>query len=154
MNAITAVAPRTTHLAPAMLRPLRVAAIASLGWLSWGAAIAADTMVTTDDLLKNPQFKSAYLAALGPKAKEKWLREMTNSSLVRNVKLDGVDYQVAAPCKPHDCGDNNLLVIYSPTKGAVYGSLHEKGRTTLIGAPGPALGAELERMWTKEFRQK
>lgn len=129
-------------------------AFAAIVSAAWSLSGAAEPMVTVEDLLKNPQFKTAYLAALGPKAKEKWLREMSNSSLVRNVRIEGEDYQVASPCKPHDCGDNNLLLIYAPAKGTVYGSLYEKGKTTLIGAPGPALGAELERMWKKEFRQQ
>lgn len=154
MSLSNAARPRPAWRAPSVRRALRLAAIVCAAWTLPAGAAAAEPMVTVQDLLKNPQFKTAYFAALGPKAKEKWLREMTNSSLVRSVRIDGDDYQVAAPCKPHDCGDNNLLVIYSPTKGAVYGSLHEKGSTTLIGAPGPALGAELARMWKKEFRQQ
>ena len=119
-----------------------------------GAACAADPMVTTDDLLRDPKFKAAYLGALGPKAKERWLATMTNSALVRRVSVGGEDYQVATPCKPHDCGDNNLLLLYSPAKGVVYGKLFEKGRSTPIGQPDAAMSAELERMWSKEFRQK
>lgn len=119
-----------------------------------GAARGAEPMTTTDDLLKDPKFRSAYLGALGPKAKEKWLATMSNSSLVRRVSLAGDDYQVASPCKPHDCAENNLLVLYAPAKGVVFGRLHEKGKATLIGAPGPAMAAELEKMWKKEFRQQ
>jgi hypothetical protein len=115
---------------------------------------AAESMVSAADLLKNPKFKSAYFAALGPRAKERWLASMSNSALVRTVSFAGVDYQVASPCKPHDCGDTNLLVLYSPTKGTVVGKLHEKGRTTLLGAPDAALATELEKLWKKEFRQQ
>lgn len=119
-----------------------------------GAAHAAEPMVMTDDLLKDSKFRSAYVAALGPKAREKWLATMTNSAPVARVALAGDTYQVATPCKPHDCADNNLLMLYSPKSGAVYGKLYEKGRTTLLGAPNPALAAELERLWKKEFRQQ
>ena len=122
-------------------------------WLASGPARAADPMVTTDDLLKDPKFKSVYLGALGPKAKEKWLATMTNSALVTRVAVAGDTYQMATPCRPHDCADNNLLLLYAPAKG-VYGKLYEKGRTTLLGAPSPALTAELERLWRKEFRQQ
>ena len=122
-------------------------------WLA-GAAWAADPMITTDDLLKDPKFKAAYLGALGPKAKERWLAQMSNSSLVRKVSVGGDEYQVATPCKPHDCGDNNLLLLYSPARGVVYGKLFEKGRSTPLGQPNAAMSAELDRMWNKEFRQK
>lgn len=111
-------------------------------------------MVSTADLLRDPKFKGAYLAALGPKAKEKWLATMTNSALVRKVSVAGDEYQVATPCKPHDCGDNNLLLLYSPAKGVVYGKLFEKGKSMPIGQPSAAMSAELDRMWNKEFRQK
>lgn len=79
---------------------------------------------------------------------------MTNSSMVRKVTVLGEEYLVAAPCKPHDCAENNLLVLYGPAKGTVVGNLHEKGRDTLIGTPAPAMAAELGRMWKKEFRQQ
>jgi hypothetical protein len=130
-----------------------VALAFACAWLCTNAAGAADPMVTTDDLLKDPKFKTVYLGALGPRAKEKWLATMTNSALVTKVAVAGDAYQMATPCKPHDCGDNNLLLLYSPAKG-VYGKLYEKGRTTLLGAPGPVMTAELERLWKKEFRQQ
>jgi Inhibitor of vertebrate lysozyme (Ivy) len=117
-------------------------------------AAAAEPMLTTADLLKDPKFESAYRAALGPKANQKWLITMTNSALVSQVTLAGETFQVATPCKPHDCGDNNLLLLYAPGRGLVYGKLYEKGRTTLLGAPSAPMVAELERLWKKEFRQQ
>jgi hypothetical protein len=129
--------------------------VSGLPGLLWAAsALAADPMVTTDDLLKNAKFKSAYVAALGPRAKERWLAAMSNSALVRNVSIGGAVYQVATPCKPHDCGDNNLLLLYAPASGAVHGKLYEKGKTTWIGSPDAAMSAELDKLWKKEFRQQ
>ncbi|MEP7327771.1 MAG: Ivy family c-type lysozyme inhibitor [Betaproteobacteria bacterium] len=128
-----------------------VVAVAGI-WVT--TTLAADSMVTTDDLLKSPKFKSVYAAALGPKGKERWLSTMTNSALVREVVIAGDRFQVATPCKPHDCGDNNLLLLFSPAKGVVFGKLYEKGKTTLLGAPDPGMISELEKMWKKEFRQQ
>jgi inhibitor of lysozyme (Ivy) len=130
------------------------AAAAYLGAAWLVGAVAADEMTTTDDLLKSPKFKTAYLAALGPKAKEKWLATMTNSGLVRTETVAGERWQVATPCKPHDCADNNLFLLYSPSRGALVGHLYEKGRVTTLGSPDAALGAELQRLWNKEFRQR
>jgi hypothetical protein len=130
------------------------AVVACLAGAWLGGALAADAMTTTDDLLKNPKFKSAYLAALGPKAKEKWLATMTNSGLVRDETIAGERWQVATPCKPHDCGDNNLLLLYSPSRGAVVGHLYEKGKVTPIGSPSAEMGATLQKLWNKEFRQR
>lgn len=136
-------------------RITKKAAVAALAAASMaGLAHGAETMTTTADLLRDAKFKAAYLGALGPRAKEKWLATMSNSALVRKVSVAGEDYQVATPCKPHDCADNNLMLLYSPARGVVYGWLHERGRPTPIGNPSPAMNAELERMWNKEFRQK
>ncbi|HPU53874.1 MAG TPA: Ivy family c-type lysozyme inhibitor [Burkholderiaceae bacterium] len=120
----------------------------------FGALAAAASPVTTADLLKDPKFKSAYRAALGSEAAQKWLIGMTNSGQVYEVILAGETFQVATPCKPHDCADNNLLLLYSPAKGLVYGHLHQQGRATLLGAPGTAMRLELQRLWRKEFRQQ
>jgi hypothetical protein len=136
------------------IRWCKQAAIACLAAAWLGGALAAEPMTTTDDLLKNPKFKSAYVAALGPKAKEKWLATMTNSALVRDETIAGERWQVATPCKPHDCGDNNLLLLYSASRGAVVGHLYENGKVTTLGSPSAAMSAQLQRLWNKEFRQR
>jgi hypothetical protein len=131
----------------------RVAAcLAGAGWALAAAGAAAQT--GPDELLKSPKFKAAYLAALGPKAKDKWLATLSNSALVDTKTVAGESYQVATPCKPHDCADNNLLLLYSPARNVVYGHLYEKGKVTALGSPPPALGAEMQKMWTREFRQR
>lgn len=130
--------------------------VAALAAALTAAAVAhaADAMLTAADLLKNPKFKSAYTAALGPRANERWLAAMSNSAPVRTIQVAGEAYQVATPCKPHDCADNNLLLLYAPASGKVYGHLHESGRVTLIGQPSPGLNRELARLWKQEFRQQ
>lgn len=131
------------------------AATASIAGVALAAfAAAANAQTTTDELLKSPKFKAAYLAALGPKASEKWLATMANSGLVRTETVAGESWQVATPCKPHDCADHNLLLLYSPGRGAVQGYLYERGKVTTLGSPSAAMGAELQRMWNKEFRQR
>ncbi len=136
---------------PTLARRFAVLLLASL---CGGIAAATEPLVTTADLLKDPKFRSAYRSALGAKAGQKWLSAMSNSAPVSRLTLAGEDFQLATPCKPHDCADNNLLLLYSPARGQVYGKLYEKGRTTLLGAPSAAMGAELERLWKKEFRQQ
>jgi hypothetical protein len=128
--------------------------VVTIGCCIAAVGYAADSMVTTDDLLKDSQFKTAYSRTLGSRAKERWLATMTNSAPVRTVTIAGELYQVATPCKPHDCAENNLLLLYSPAKKAAFGKLYERGKTTLIGAPTPTITVELEKMWRREFRQQ
>ncbi len=101
------------------LKTALVSLICTLMAFNAGIAQQPGAMVTTGDLLKDPKFKSAYLISLGPKANEKWLVTMTNSSLVQTISLAGDTFQVATPCKPHDCGENNLLLLYARAKGSV-----------------------------------
>lgn len=122
--------------------------------LCGGLARAAEPMVMPDELLRDAGFRPAYAAALGARAKTPWLAKLDNSAPVRTVTVGGVAYRVATPCKPHDCADNNMLVMYAPSTQAVVGKLFEKGRATLVGSPDATLAAEIERLWRKEFRQQ
>lgn len=120
-----------------------------------GLAAAADEPITTaEDLLKDGRFKRAYVGALGPKAQLPWAARMSNSAPVRRHVFRTVDYQVATPCKPHDCADHNLLLLYAPASGQVFGHLNERNRVTSIGNPDPELARELARLWKQEFRQQ
>ena len=106
------------------------------------------------DLLRDPGFKAAWLQALGPQAKEAWLARMTGpASELRKVKVGGQDFALAAVCKPHDCADNNTVILWTPKPGVLHALVHLKGRDTLLGNPSPAMAAELKRLWAAEWRQ-
>ena len=60
--------------------------------------------------------------------------------------------QLAAICKPRDCGENNGVLLYDAAGGAVYGKVYQAGRTTLLGDPPPPLAAELDKLWRQEWR--
>jgi hypothetical protein len=120
------------------------------------AAYPATKWHTPSDFLKDPLFKTVYYKALGAKAKERWLAEMDGPAPeVKNVTFGGVEYAMGAVCKPRDCGDNNMVLLYSAAQGAVYAKIFEGGRrSTLIGAPPPVIAAELDRLWAQEWRQQ
>ena len=120
---------------------------------SSGGTAGAATSPT--DLLRDARFKSAYLAALGPLAREVWLRRLDGpASPNRQVQVAGGNYTLAATCKPHDCGDNNMVLLYAPASGVIYGKVLQQGtRSTYFGAPSPPVAAALERLWRAEWRQ-
>jgi hypothetical protein len=105
--------------------------------------------------LADARFKAAYHAALGPRVRERWLARLEGPAPEpRRLRLGGDEYVLHSVCKAHDCHDNNLVLLYSPARGVAYGKVFEGGaRSTLIGAPPPAVAAELERLWRKEWRQ-
>jgi inhibitor of lysozyme (Ivy) len=115
----------------------------------------SDSMVGPPELLNDPNFKSAYYKALGPKVKESWLARLDGPAPpVKKIKIAGTDYLFASACKNHDCADNNTVLLYSAAQGIVYGKIVQQRRAALIGAPPPAVVAELDRLWAAEWRQK
>ena len=60
---------------------------------------------------------------------------------------------LVSTCKNHDCFDYNVVLLYSGPQDVVYGKVYQKGRSTLIGSPPPAVASELDKLWKSEFRR-
>ncbi len=106
------------------------------------------------DYVRDRKFKALHRKAIGAKAREPWITDLDGPAPpARMVTVAGTDYRLLAVCKPHDCADNKLIVLYSPANKAVYGRIFERGRVTLIGRPSAEVAAELERLWQTEWRQ-
>ncbi len=112
------------------------------------------TDLTAAGLLYDPQAKAAYYKALGPLVKEPWLATLDGpSSENRAVKVAGADFVKVATCKNHDCADNKTVLLWAAgTPDVVYGKVYQRGKSTLIGSPPPAVAAELEKLWKSEWR--
>lgn len=119
------------------------------------SAVQSQRMLEPAELLRDPKFKALYLKALGPKSKTPWLARMDGPApTTRMVKVGGRNYILAAFCKNHDCGDNSAVLLYAADRGILYGTIFERGRTTLIGTPPPAVAVELGKLWKREWRQQ
>jgi hypothetical protein len=106
------------------------------------------------DLLKNPRFRDAWKQATGALAREAWISGMRGPApQLRKAAIAGTQYTVGAVCKPHDCGENNLVLLYDEANGSVLGLVHQAGRETLLGGPSPAMAEELRKLWRQEWRQ-
>ncbi len=106
------------------------------------------------DPLRDGKFRAIYRKALGAKARQPWLTEMSGPMPpVAEVNVAGTRYRQIAVCKAHDCYDYNVVLLYDPAKRFVYGHLHESGRVTLLGRPSSLLAKELERLWRAAWRQ-
>lgn len=107
------------------------------------------------DLLKDARFKAAYVAALGPLAREPWLTRLDGPAPEsRRVKLSGTDYLLASTCKPHDCYDHSLVLLWQAQQSQVLGLVQQRGRKTLLGKPPPEAARELEKLWAAQFRKQ
>ena len=114
----------------------------------------ASAVIGPPELLLDRRFKSIYFKALGPMAKESWLTELDGPAPpVKTIKVGGKEYSLVSACKNHDCADNNTVLLYSARDGVVYGKVMLRRRASLIGAPPPAMAAELDRLWLAEWRQ-
>ncbi len=106
-------------------------------------------------LLLDPKSKAAYFKALGPLAREPWLARLDGPSPEnKRVTVAGASYVQVGVCKNHDCQDNSALFLYSAERNVLYGFVAIRGRAGLIGAPPPAVAAELPKMWKKEWRKQ
>jgi Inhibitor of vertebrate lysozyme (Ivy) len=113
------------------------------------------TELSAAGLLYNAKAKEIYYKALGPLVKEPWLAKLDGpSSEGQAMKVAGADYVMLYTCKNHDCYDNNVVLLWSGIQNVVYGKVNQKGKSTLIGNPPPAVAAELERLWKKHFRSQ
>lgn len=118
-------------------------------------AVAARAQKATEawEYLDQPAFKTAYAKALGAKAKTPWLAKRDGPAPQPSFQqVAGERYVMNSFCKNHDCAEHSAVVLYSPQSRQVYGTIHEKGKTTLIGNPPPAVADELARLWKKEWR--
>jgi len=122
----------------------------------FAAAGAAGPQSPPYKLLAEPRFKNAWRAVLGANARdEPWLIDMNGPAPEpRWVTVAGGRYVLNAFCKAHDCYDNSAVQLYKPDESRVYGFIHRTAHDTLVGNPPPAVAAELQRLWQREFRQQ
>ena len=113
------------------------------------------TELSASGLLYNAKAKEVYYKALGPLVKESWLAKLDGpSSEGQAMKVADSDYVMLYTCKNRDCYDNNVVLLWSGMQKVVYGKVYQKGKSTLIGNPPPAVAAELEKLWKKHFRSQ
>ena len=126
-----------------------------LAVLVLAAAAQAQKAKEPWEYLQQPTFKNAYMKALRPKANTPCLAKRDGPAPQdKFVEVAGHRYVMNSFCKNRDCGENSAVILYSPEKKLVYGTIYEKGRTTLSGDPPAAVSSELARLWKKEWRQK
>jgi hypothetical protein len=102
--------------------------------------------------LKDGGFKTAYVKALGSKSKERWLMELPGPSVrSRSVAIGVRDYVLLQSCKPHDCADRNVVLIYDRDANVVYGKLKEEHAITWLGNPAPELQIQLDQYYEQAF---
>lgn len=106
------------------------------------------------DLLKEDSFRQSWNALFAdPSAVPDWVATFakTSNGVVTpsdDITIDGKPYVYATLCKPHDCGANQLGIVFTATGDAAWAMLTEKDSgapvTRLFGSPDPAVVAALQ----------
>jgi len=111
--------------------------------------------LSASGVLDDPKSRAAFQKAIGPLIRESWLAKLDGPSpLNQQVKVAGTDYVLLSACKNRDCAENNAVLLYSVAQDLVYGKVYQRGKSTLVGTPPPAVVSELEKLWKSEWRSQ
>lgn len=115
--------------------------------ISTTAAAAVELPVLFEQLEK-PDYKAAYMQLFdGDAATPAWMKEGGTASPGRVVTIGGTEYELYSHCKPHDCGDNMMYVLFSRDRKHAWALVVESGKPRFLlvnpdGAEADALIAE------------
>jgi hypothetical protein len=85
-------------------------------------------------LKKDKKFKKLYLSALGKLKNIYWIRTITGPApKSRKIYIDGKEYIFITFCKPHDCNDNFVVLLYNPEEEELFGYYITDGKKVKIG---------------------
>jgi hypothetical protein len=102
------------------------------------------------DLLKQPSYLSAWKAMLKGETVPAWVANYAKtfdgpSTPAKDVPVGGETYTLGWVCKAHDCGDNQLYVLFSPGGNQAWGLLIAAGdQRQWLGGPDAAIQAAIE----------
>ena len=97
------------------------------------------------DLLKQKPYLAAWNAMLAGAGVPAWVKNYAKtfdgpSSPAKDVPIQGKVYTLGWVCKAHDCGDNQLHVLFA---GAAWGLLTTSGQQKWLGNPAAAIQAAI-----------
>jgi inhibitor of lysozyme (Ivy) len=120
-------------------------------YLGCSPAAAADAFLF--DAIKKPAYARALTNLLDHAGNlPSWIRETrkTNGNYVASpgtpVAVNGITYELFLACKPHDCADSQLAIIFAPNGTGAWGALLDEDKPiSYLGAPSEAQQAVLKR---------
>jgi hypothetical protein len=101
------------------------------------------------DLMKQPAYAKAWKGMVAGESVPPWVESFgktlnATGSPVTEIPVGGEPYTLAWICKPHDCGDNQLYVLFAPGARQAWGLLISGGdRRSWLGRPDPAIQAAI-----------
>jgi hypothetical protein len=101
------------------------------------------------DLLKQPTYLAAWNGMLAGEQVPAWVGKYAKtfdgpSSPSKTVTVGGESYLLGWVCKAHDCGDNQLHVLFSPDGKRAWGLLLTGQQRSWLGKPDAAIQAAIQ----------
>jgi Inhibitor of vertebrate lysozyme (Ivy) len=100
------------------------------------------------DLLGDEHYLYAWNGMLAGETVPAWVKSYAKtfdgpSTPSTDIKVGGEPYTLAFVCKAHDCGDNQLYVLFSPGGRRAWGLLIEGDQRRWLGRPDTAIQAAI-----------
>ncbi len=133
-----------------MRKTTRIFAALATSVLILGSASAADGPYLFD-LIKKPSYRQGWNGMMANAAPPQWLTAFSKggngvSTPSSGLEVEGIRYELGYVCKPHDCGDNQLQVLFGAGGGKAWGLLREAGKPPkFLGNPSPAQKSALTK---------
>ncbi|HZP09520.1 Ivy family c-type lysozyme inhibitor [Methyloceanibacter sp.] len=112
------------------------------------AAYAGDDGPYLFDLLKQPAYLASWKAMLKGEQVPAWVASYAKtfdgpSSPSKTVTVGGQAYMLGWVCKAHDCGDNQLHVLFAPQGKQAWGLLVSGSNQKWLGRPDAGIQAAI-----------
>ena len=116
--------------------------LAAVVALTTSAASAADLYLS--DLLGRPTYRSSFQRLISASPPPGWITVYARTKNgpeqpVEDVKIGSGAYYFAEVCKPHDCADNKLQVLFDDFGSHAWGRIKEGPKVKWIGQPPVAV---------------
>ena len=117
--------------------------------LGSAAACGAEEGPYLFDLLKQQTYLAAWKAMLAGETVPAWVGKYATtfdgpSSPSKQVSVGSETYTLAWVCKAHDCGDNQLHVLFSPDGKQAWGLLITGQQRRWLGKPDAAIQTAIQ----------
>ncbi|MFZ2069730.1 MAG: Ivy family c-type lysozyme inhibitor [Xanthobacteraceae bacterium] len=118
---------------------------------------AAANQAYLTDAIKNPAYLRSLTSLLKNAGKlPSWTRQVLKTSgnyvgtPVAYSTVDGIRYELFYACKPHDCDNNGMELMFAPHGAKVWAAMVQDGKAvTYLGTPNAAQQAALKEAFQK-----
>jgi len=130
-----------------------IRSVIALACVSASAVASAAPAPYLFQVLKKQPYRAAWEELLAQaKPVPKWLAVFSRTyngvaTPMEPLTLAGSAYEAYSVCKPHDCFNNRLEVIFTARGERAWGALVEDGKPArIIGPPNPAIAGALNQI--------